>query len=263
MRVPVPAVDDRRVDSGDDVGVRDHEARTDDPSGALDPEPARKPPDPHDGAACRTDVRIQCDRRIGRIDPCGRTDDRGERVDSLHGVHHALRRQRLGQRRDHDRLLREPAELGLAGQVEEHGADRPADREARRRSEGEASGGVQHAERRHDRKRPPRRPPDERAERLAEHAPDRRAGERDEGDVRAAVPDEARGEPRSGDRPDQEPDEREDADDESAPEAADHGEDDDHDRDPVGGVHPSSLPTPSAVTPRNHAAATILRRSGA
>ena len=45
------------------------------------------------------------------------------------------------------------------------------------------------------------------ADRPAEHAPDRRARECDERDVRAAVADEARGEPRAGDRADQEPDE--------------------------------------------------------
>ena len=97
--------------------------------GALDAEPARDAADADDGAAGRPHLRVAGDRRLGRRHAGGRPDERRERVDAPHGVHHALGRHGIGQRRDDRGLLREPPKLALTRDVEEHGADRPADRE--------------------------------------------------------------------------------------------------------------------------------------
>ena len=107
------------VDAGDDMRVRDDETGSHDPARALDPEAAGDPADAHDRGARTPHLRVARDRGLRRLDAGRRPDERRERVDPPDGVHDPLRRQRVGERRDDDRLLREPPELGLTRDVEE------------------------------------------------------------------------------------------------------------------------------------------------
>ena len=50
VEVAVRPVDVRLVDTGDDVGVRDHDPGRSDPARPLEPEPAGEPEDAHDAA---------------------------------------------------------------------------------------------------------------------------------------------------------------------------------------------------------------------
>ena len=229
------------------MSVRHDVAGTDDPARALDPETAGEAPDPNDGAPRGADLWVTGDRGVGCVDPGGRTDDRRERIDSPDGIHDALRRQRLGQRRDDRGLLRELPQLGLAGEVEQHRADRPADGEPRRGAEHDAAGRVDHPKRRHDGERPPRRAAREPTEGLAEHSAERGAGERDQRDVRASVADHPRRHAGAEDRAHDEPCERQEPGHEPARKPADRREHDHEYRDPVRDVHVSSLPTAPAV----------------
>ena len=202
--VVVPSVDLRLVDAGDDVRVRGDQLLPHDPSRSFDAEPAGEAGDADDRRPRRANCGDLQNRGIGRIDSGGRADDRGERVDAHDRVHDRRRRQRLRERRDHARLLGQPAAFGLAGKVEERRADDPADRETRAQPERAPTRRVEPAQRRQDRDQPPCGAADERARDLPEHAADRRTAERDERDVRARVTDdlgrEARADERTGNR---------------------------------------------------------------
>ena len=67
---PAAAIDERRVDPRDDVGVRDDEPGPDDPAGALDAEPAGDAVDAHDRTPRGSHLRVARDRRVrlGHVD---------------------------------------------------------------------------------------------------------------------------------------------------------------------------------------------------
>ncbi len=198
-------VDFGPVDAGDDVRIRGDQLLPHDPSRSLDAEPAGEAGDADDRRPRRTNGGDLENRGIGRIDSGRGADDRGERVDALDRVHDRRGRQRLGERRDHTRLLCQPAALGLAGKVEERCADDPADRKTGAQPERAPTRGVEPAQRRQDRDQPPCRAADERARDLPEHAADRRTAERNERHVRARTTDdlwrEARADERAGNQP--------------------------------------------------------------
>ena len=193
---PLPAIDDGRGDAGDDVRVRDDEPAAHDPAGALDAEPACNPLHAHDRVARGAHRRHAGDRRVRLADVDVGTGERRERVDPPDRVHDPLRGDRLGERGDDCRLLREPAELALAGDVEEDGADRPDERQPGKGAEHDAAGRVDHAEGRHDRERLTGRGADEQPRHLPDHPAERGGEERHQWDVAAQVADELRAPPR-------------------------------------------------------------------
>ena len=91
----VVAVDVWRVDSGNDVGVRDDEAVARDPARAFDPEPAGVADDAHDAERRAAHAGRVEHGRVGRLDSGRRAGEGGERVDLRERVDQAVRRQLL------------------------------------------------------------------------------------------------------------------------------------------------------------------------
>ena len=123
------------------------------------------------------------------------------------------------------RVLGVPTQLGLAGQVEEHGADGPAEHEPGGGSEHSAPDVVEQAQRAEHEQRPPEAAARHRSDRLADGRAHHRAAERDErqppGQVAA---DERRADPGAEVEAERETGEREHTDDEAAPEAGERGQ---------------------------------------
>ena len=112
------------------------------------------------------------------------------------------------------------AELGLAGEVQRHGAEYPHERQPGGRAEHEPAGRVEHAERRHRNKAAAGKAADDRSDRLEEERDDERSTERDERRVRrVGVVEHLRRELRAEIGPDGQSGQRERACDEPAPEA--------------------------------------------
>ena len=118
-----------------------------DPARALDPEPAGVADDAHDAERRAAHARRVENGRVGRLDAGRRAGERGERVDLRERVDQAVRRQLLVEPREDRRVLRVVAEIGLPGEIEEHGADGPAEREAGDRAEDAATDVVEEAKR--------------------------------------------------------------------------------------------------------------------
>ena len=186
--------------------------------------------------------------RLGHLD-VGPREGR-ERIDPPDGVHHALRRQSLGQRRDDGGLLCHPPQLALPGDVEQRGADGPAEREPGQRAEHDPAGRVERAERRYRPERLTRPPADEHAGHLTDHPTDRGPDQGDERDVPAEVADELRRSLRAEHRASDQPDQRQGAGHEATADAGDRRERHDPDRDPIRRVHSGSLPTSHLRPPR-------------
>ena len=151
-----------------------------------------------------------------------------------------LRRELLVEGREDRRVLGVAAELGLAGEVEEHRADGPAEREPGDGAEQPAADVVEEPQRAEHEQCPPEAAARHRPDRLA----DRRAQHRDaEGDERKppaeVAADERGADPRADVEAEREPGEREDADDEASPEAGERGQDDERERDQIDGRHSS------------------------
>ena len=206
---------------------------------------------------------IAHDRRVRLLDARRGPDDRQERVDPTERVDDLAGLDRLGQLRDHERLLRRASQLVGSRRVEQRDADDPHRDEAGGDPEEEAAARVEHAQRR-DQPERASGPAADRSRRATARAPRRpRAAPRvRSGIARAPSPSELRRDACAEDRAADEPEQREHARDEPAAQAGDRGEREHRDRDPVEPVHPSQYALASRA-PACEAAAMIPRLTGA
>ena len=205
----IDAVDARRVDPRDDVGVRDDEAGPRDPAGALDAEPARDACHPHDAPRGARDVRVPREPGIGRGDDRGRAEEHADRVDALERLEQSLRREDLVDLTEDRRPLHGPTQVGLPGEVEQHRTDRPAEEDARREPQREAGEPVEQPHAGDEAEARTKRGGEHAGESAHDRPEQDGARERDDGHVGRAVREDERREPRTEVRAEREPGERE------------------------------------------------------
>src|SRR5262249_51358531 len=126
-RLAVAPVDLRLLDPGHDVRVRDHDARSHDPARALDAETARDAGHTDDARRSTDDIGVAGQFRVRRRDDGRRSEEDADRIDALERREETLRRELVVDPREDRGLLHRLAEIRLARQVEEDGADRPAE----------------------------------------------------------------------------------------------------------------------------------------
>ena len=176
-------------------------------------------------------------RRVGRVDRRLRAGDRRQRVDPFERVDQTAGRELVVEPREDHGLLRVVAQVGLAGQVEQHRAERPAQREPGRSPEHPAAGRVEWPDR-PDHECAARGPTEQHADELAERRAHRPADQRDERDEPRLLPaDETGRELGADDRPRDETAEREHPGHEPATETADRSDGDDGEDDEVEHSH--------------------------
>ena len=236
--LPSGGVDSRVADPGDDVRVRHDEAARRDPARSLDAETARDPGDADDALRRAHDVGILREPLVRRGDDRRRAEEDADRIDALELLEQALGRNDVVDLGEDQRALHRAAQLGLAREVEEHGADRPAQEDAGDEAEHETGEPIEQAACpgitpmlvRSIPASIPARP------RMSVPQEDR-AAERHDRDVRRTVAQDQRREPRAEVRAEGEARERERPAQESRRDPVEPGDSDDDDDDPVRGGH--------------------------
>ena len=237
VRRPVDAVDTRSRHAGDDVRVRDHDARLRDPPGPFDPEAAGDARDADDALRRADHVGVLRDRSVGGRDDRGRAEEDADRVDPLERLEEALRREHrvdLGQDR---RPLYGSAQVGLGREIQEHRADGPAEEDTRAEPENQAGQAIEQPHPGDDAKARAQGPGDHACEPAHERPEEDRPAERDQRDVRRAVAEELRRDPGADVGAEGEAREREGAAEKARRHPVERRDRDDADDDPVGGGH--------------------------
>ena len=230
------------------------------PRFATQPDPST--PSPHATPVTRTTLFDAARRRdpsrapcpAGRRSPADQED--ADRIDALELFQQALGRNDVVDLGEDQRSLHRAPELGLARQVEKHGADRPAQEDAGNEAERETGKPIQQPHAGDDADARPEHPRQHPGETAHERAEEDRAAERHDRDVRRPVAQDQWRDARAEVRADSEARERERPAQEPRCDPVQPSDSDDGDDDPVRGghVHVSYVAQPPIPAARLHSA---------
>ncbi len=176
-------------------------------------------------------------RESGGGTDAGGPDEHAQGIHPLERREEPVGRELLVDPREDLRPLHGAPKLGLAGQVQQHRADRPAEDDAGEGSERETGGRVERAQAGDRAHRPPQRDPEHLREAREQRASEKRRAEGDERRVRRPVVEDGGRDLRPEVGADREPRERERPPDEPAREPVQPREDDDAEHDPIRNGH--------------------------
>ena len=126
--------------------VRRDEVAADDPAGALDPEPARRPLDLHDAGRGRACTGASQDALVRRRQVARHElRENRQRVDPLERAQHRVGRKNVDERRQDDRALHRLAQAERRLLEQEH-CERPGEREREQAADDGAADPVDDSE---------------------------------------------------------------------------------------------------------------------